>query len=302
MSSNDLGFRPRSYLYAPADRPEVVAKALASGAHVVIADLEDGLRDGDPTAARALFAEFLNTRAPENLKSAALHVRVNRADGQDGWNPDDLTVAVHKMVSGIRLPKAESATALTALDATLTKLETKAGIEPGSTRVYPLIESAAGVTNAVDMARAPRVQTLCLGGADLSADLGIGTAENKAFANPLGYVRSTLLLAARAAGLMGPIDTVTTNLNDLDQVKADAQEARRCGFSGKSLIHPKHLMAIHGAFMPSSEEVAQAQAVVAAWELARAAGQNTATVDGLFIDAPIAARAIQVIEEYQLHG
>ncbi len=298
VSSNSRISPLRSYLYAPADRPDVVVKALASDAHVVVIDLEDGLRDGDSVQARRLLRDLLTSMQASSEHGPEVHVRCSRATDGFGWSADDLAAAVGPRTSAIRLAKAEHPAALEELDAQLTNLENLNGVERGSTGLYPLIESALGIVNAADLARCTRVVGLCLGAADLSHDLGVEPASDPQGIDPLLHARGAMVLASRAAGLVGPIDSVCTNIANPDAAEAEARRARRLGFSGKSLIHPRQLRPIHIAFNPSDTELATAQLIADAWNDARKAGQSTTTVDGQFVDAPIAARAQHILKEH----
>ncbi|MEO6157248.1 MAG: CoA ester lyase [Ilumatobacteraceae bacterium] len=297
MSSRNRLAPPRSYLYAPADRPDVVTKALSSGAHVVVIDLEDGLRDGDAAKARVLLRQFFEERSATTDETVDIHVRCSRAPDGPGWNLEDLAVAVTGRSAAIRLAKAENPDALAALDAELSRLESAAGVKPGTTVVFPLIESALGIVNAAEMARAVRVRGLCLGAADLSRDLGVDPSDDPQALDPLSTARGMLVIAARAAGLDGPIDSVCTNLAIAEATEAEARRARRLGFSGKSLIHPRQLQPIHRAFASTYTELERARIIAAAWDRAVEVGETTTVVNGEFVDAPIAARAEQILKD-----
>lgn len=299
MSVGESTVVPRTYLYVPADLPDVVAKAIASQAEVVVLDLEDGLRHGDRNAARSLLAFFLDsvggrTELPE------LHARCGR-DG-DGWSAKDLTVAVHPRIRGIRLAKAEDPGAVAQLDDQLASLEAAAGMPVRSVAVYPIIETPVAVVRSLDLASAPRVRALCLGAADLSHSLGVDRVVEAGAIDPLQHVRGLLVLNSRAAGILGPIDSVCLEVRNPELVKFEAQRARALGFSGKSVTHPRQLEAVVEAFRPTNQEVAAAQAVIEAWRDATARGHTTTIADGTFVDAPIVARARQVLAQVSANG
>jgi citrate lyase subunit beta/citryl-CoA lyase len=155
-----------------------------------------------------------------------------------------------------------------------------------------MVETALGVLQAYDMARAsPRVRALCLGGEDLARDLGaVRTSEGQ----ELAYARAHVVLAARAAGVLA-VDTVYTNLADLDGLLAEARRMRQLGYSGKLLIHPAQIEPVHRAFAPSQEEVAYARRVLEAFEAAEGRGEGVIALDGQMIDAPVVARAREVL-------
>jgi citrate lyase subunit beta/citryl-CoA lyase len=155
-----------------------------------------------------------------------------------------------------------------------------------------MVETALGVLRAYEMAQASdRVQALCLGGEDLARDLG---AVRTRAGTEIAHARSQVVLAARAAGAHA-IDTIFTGLRDAEGLVADAQQARQLGYSGKLVIHPAQIEPVHRAFAPSQEEVAYAQRVLAAFESAEAGGDGVIALDGQMIDAPVVARARELI-------
>jgi citrate lyase subunit beta/citryl-CoA lyase len=174
----------------------------------------------------------------------------------------------------------------------LAALEHERGLPSGAVGILLMVETAQGVLNAYEMACASRrVWALCLGGEDLALDLGaIRTKEGL----ELAYARAQTVVAARAAGALA-LDTVYTDLNDLDGLLAEARQARQLGYSGKLLIHPAQIEPVHRAFAPSEEEVAYARRVLAAFEAAKARGDGVLALDGSMIDAPVVARAREVL-------
>lgn len=292
---------PRSYLFVPADRPERIAKALASGADAVIVDLEDAVAPGAKSGARQSLAAWLEDQACVTARAATappdggvaermpvpllppLFVRTNSAGTP--WFQDDLQVCSLPGVHGIVLPKAQ----------TLDELATVQAAAPQRV-LLPLIETALGVQAAVTLAGAPGVQRLVFGSLDLQADLGI-EADDEGEEEALLAFRSHLVLASRLGGLAAPVDGVSTALQDEAVVQRDTVRARRLGFGAKLCIHPKQVTAVHRGFAPSAEDVAWAQRVLQAYEAAQQAGGHGAVaVDGKMVDAPVLRRARTVLE------
>ena len=255
---------PRSYLFVPADRPERIAKALASGADAVIVDLEDAVAPAAKAAARAGLAAVLqSTGAPVLL-------RINGADSE--WFAADLAVCGLARVAGVVVAKAEDVAVLARV----------ADAAPGRF-VLPLVETALGFDAVRTLARCPGVQRLVFGSIDFQLDLGIdGEGEE------LLLFRSQLVLASRLAGLGAPVDGVSTAIADPAQLRADTDRARRLGFGAKLCIHPAQVALVNEGFSPSSEKVAWAERVVAA---AAAAGGAAVQVDGRMVDKPVLLRA-----------
>lgn len=281
------GVLHHSYLYAPGTRPDVMRKALRSGADVVLLDLEDAVPPGGKVQARAavltLLAEIADGAPPSGDHTPEVHVRINVDGGW--WDHDDLEAVVSPALSAIRLPKAEDPTAVHEVAAVLDRLERQHGIAAGRIGLYPLIESAAGIDRARDLLSCPRVVRAALGSSDLLADLGI-LEDTPA---TTGFLRGALVLASRLAGAGPPIDSVHTDLDDLEGLRRAGRWARDMGFVGKSLIHPRQIDPTHEAFAPTDAEVARATAL-----LDRA--DDGASRDGSqFVDPAVVARARSVL-------
>lgn len=273
----------RSYLYAPASNVAILAKVFGRGADAVVLDLEDGVAPDDKDTARHALAGFLD--AAESLPTRPrLLVRINR-DG-DGWSHEDLLVAVHGAADELSLPKVEDPAAVRALIDTLDELEVRRGLPVGRTGLHLLIESAAGVEAAGELARLARVQRFGLGAADLAADLGIAGNVHPGL---LDHVRGRLVLASRAAGIGPPVAPVHLDVGDAEGLGEAARRARAFGFFGASVIHPGQIAIVNDVFTPSADELAWATRVIAA------AGQpgvgGAFLLDDTLVDAPVLARA-----------
>jgi citrate lyase subunit beta/citryl-CoA lyase len=258
-----------TWLYVPGDRPDRFAKAVASGADAVIIDLEDAVHPSRKAYARAAAAEFCADR-----HDVPLQVRVNRGDAADL-----AALRAAPGVDGLRLPKVESPD------------EVRQVAAAGRAALHCLVESALGVHRAYDIATAhPAVASIGLGEADLRADLGVG--ENTG----LGYARSRVVVAARAAGLPPPAMSVYPNVADLDGLAASCRAGRSLGFRGRAAIHPCQLPVIVDAFRPTAAEVRRAEEILSALDGSAAAGGGTAVLpDGHFADRAMLAGARRVV-------
>lgn len=275
----------RSYLYAPGSSPAVMRKALMAGADAVVLDLEDAVASREKARAREAVADLLDEIAgsPAHI---GVYARINR-DGA-GYQDLDLAAVVRPGLDGIRLPKAESPEALANVAARLDDLEMEAGLAARHVTLVPIVESAAGAIALTALAEAtPRVTRLAFGGADLLADLGASGDDELATL----HVRGELVLRSRAAGLGPPIDTVYTDLDDENGLRAEAFRARAMGFYGKSVIHPRQLAAVHDVFSPTDEEIAWAERVMASAGVAEEDGRGAVMTEGDFVDAAIVLRA-----------
>lgn len=262
----------RTALFVPATRPERFAKALASGADVVIIDLEDAVERDAKDAARKNLMQFAAANP-----GASFLVRVN--DASAPWFNADLDVCGDlPNVTGVMLPKAESADQVN---------DAAAAGKP----VFPIIESARGIHAVGAIADAAGVSRLTFGALDLMLDLGV-TPDTAGAALLLNDVRCRILVQSRIHGLNSPIDSVHPDFADTDGLSAAARLACDMGFGGMLCIHPRQVDVVHRAFMPSSQELAWARRVVAE---AEASGSYAFKLDGKMVDLPVIERARRII-------
>jgi citrate lyase subunit beta/citryl-CoA lyase len=270
----------RSFLYVPATRPERFAKAVATGAHAVIVDLEDAVAPADKDRAReTLRAEAEALRARCDEAGCQLLVRPNARATQ--WHEADVEACAALPLHGVVVPKPDDAAALAALGQAIGKTVGKAR------DLYLLVESLAGFRNIEAISRAPGVRQMMLGAADLMLDIGI-THDDE----PLHYFRSLIVMHSRLAGLPAPVDGVCLALEDDEQMQREIARAKRFGFGAKLCVHPRQVQPIHQGFSPSAADIAWARRVV---EAAGAAEGAAVKVDGQLVDAPILEHARRLL-------
>jgi citrate lyase subunit beta / citryl-CoA lyase len=243
---------PLTWLYVPADRPDRVEKAVASRAHAVIVDLEDGVAAAAKAEARANLAELFRV-----VREKPVYVRVNA--GSD----DDLAAVAGLPLAGVFLPKVERPEDVPALPS-----------------VHAMVETARGVEAAFEIASHPVVHGLSLGEADLRSQTG-------ALEEGLDFVRSRIVNAAVAAGLPRPPQSVYMNVRDLEGLAASCRRGRALGHLGRSAIHPDQLDVIERAYLPTPQEVELARATV---EKLETAGVGE-VAGGTFVDPALAGSA-----------
>lgn len=266
---------PLTLLYVPADRPDRVAKALASDADVVLVDLEDAVAPSRKAEARDNAG-----RALAEVSGRAVQVRINHRDTP--WHADDVALLGSLPAAiGVRVPKVESVLEVRDLAAAL----------PGRA-LHLLVESALGVERAFELATAsPQVRSIGLGEADLRSDLRVDGEDG------LLWARSRVVVAARAAGLVPPVMSAFTNVRDLDGLAVSCRAGRALGFCGRTAIHPGQLDTIRAAFLPSVSEVAAAREVLERVGAAATEGVGAvALADGTFLDVAMVERARWVVE------
>ncbi|MFD8966230.1 HpcH/HpaI aldolase/citrate lyase family protein [Streptomyces sp. NPDC059568] len=251
---------PLTWLYVPGDRPEVMTKALSCGADVVILDLEDAVAPDRKEYARDAIADLLSSPHP-----VPVHVRI--ADEHDLPSLVGLPG-----LSGLRLPKVTHASDIHRVAARAPDIA-----------LYALLESALALENAYAVAGAhPAVRGISLGEADLRADLGVREDSG------LDWARSRAVVAARAAGLSPPVQSVFPDVRDLDGLAASCRHGRALGLLGRAAIHPRQLPVIEHAYLPTPREVAEAEEII---EAATTDAGAHALPDGRFVDAAIVAAA-----------
>jgi citrate lyase subunit beta/citryl-CoA lyase len=276
----------RSLLFVPGNKARMLKKARTLPADAVILDLEDGVPAGEKAIAR----ESVRHALESGEYGPYVVLRLNAF--HTGLSEDDLSEAFSAQVDAVCLPKVETARDVERLASLLAQIESRHDLPPGRIQIHLMVETASGVLNAYEMARASqRVRALCLGGEDLARDLGaVRTKEGQ----ELAFARAQMVLFARAAGAQG-IDTIYTDLTDPDGLLEDASFARQLGYSGKLVIHPGQIQPVHQAFALSTEEIAYASRVLEAFSAAEERGDGVIALDGQMIDAAVVARAREIL-------
>lgn len=284
----------RSMLYAPGSDPHKMRKALSAGADAVIFDLEDAVAEGRKQEARIEVARLLDELAADHAPHPPIFVRINGPSS--GALDADLDAAVRPPLSGLKLPKTEGPEELVVVDEACTTLEAKRGMTAGSTVVIPGIESARGVEALDGIARAPRVWCLSFGAVDFAMDLGTEpTAEGVESLVAL----SSIAIASAAAGLQQPMDSAWSDIGDEDGLRRVAGLARRLGFQGKAVIHPRQVPIVNDVFDISESEVRRARALVRAAGEASTEGRGAIQMAGALVDAAHVKRARAVVDAYE---
>ena len=270
---------PRSWLFVPADSEKKIAKAIASPADAVIFDLEDSVVPERKADARDILKAL-----PERDGGPLWWVRINPIGTEH--HKDDLELISRGDISGIVLPKAESG-------ADVTQLAHRTGSIP----VHAIVtETAASLFNLLSY-RDPKSPLVAMswGAEDLSAALGASSKydESGELAFTYKLARSLCLAGAVAAGVQ-PVDGVFADFRDEAGLRAEAEAARRDGFTGKLAIHPDQVEVINAAFTPSEEDVRAAEEVVAAFEAHPDAG--TVSIGGRMVDRPHLLQARRVLQ------
>ncbi|MGN0713656.1 MAG: HpcH/HpaI aldolase/citrate lyase family protein [Anaerovoracaceae bacterium] len=277
----------RSMLFLPGNSPNILLNADFLGSDSIILDLEDAVAPTEKDAARILVRNAITSLG----YTREVIVRINPVESPY-WQKD-LRAIIPVKPDMIMPTKVGCAADVKIVADFITQLEKEFGMEEGGVKMIPLIETALGVENAYEIASAnPRVTAIFLGGEDFTADMRCKRTKE---GTEIFYARSRMVLAARAAGV-DVYDTPWTDVEDYDGLIEDAKFAKSLGFTGKSSISPRHIPFINEVFSPTEEEIQYARDVFACIEKAKAEGKGVVSLRGKMIDAPIVARARQVLE------
>jgi citrate lyase subunit beta/citryl-CoA lyase len=285
----------RSLMFVPGHRSRMVERALGlsefapTTLDVAILDLEDGVPPDEKDRARAAIASVLGL--PSASEGPARYVRVN---AEPAARDADLAAILRPGLDGIVAPKIDDPDEVVRLSRDLDEREDAAGMTRGSIRIVASIESARGLLEAHSIAASTdRVIALLFGAEDFARDLAL-PAERQAEAAELLYPRSAVVVAAVAARRQA-IDGIWPDVTDAEGLRRDSIQARRLGFSGKSLIHPGQIETINEVFSPSAAEASYARRVVAAFDEGQAKGLGAVALDGKLLDKPIVERALRTL-------
>ncbi len=280
--------RLRSWMFVPGHIEKMVHKSFGLPVDAIMFDIEDGVLPSSKPLARETIGNALN-RA---VGGPTRFVRINSI--RHGDAKADLEAVVRPGLRGIVVPKVETADDIRRADGLLFEIELRRALS-SQVGIVAGIESAVGLLNAPAIGLASeRVCGLMLGAEDLSKDIGL-PIRREAEAHELLYARSALVIAATAARVQS-IDQVWPDIKDFEGLRRDSLQARRLGFSGKSLIHPSQIDPINDAFSPSAEDLEFARRVLDAFKEATERGLGSVAFGGQLLDKPIVERARATLE------
>ncbi|WP_426518149.1 HpcH/HpaI aldolase/citrate lyase family protein [Diaminobutyricibacter sp. McL0618] len=284
----------RSMLFVPGHKPSWADKGLASGADALILDLEDSVPGDDKDGARPIVAETID-RLHQDKVRADIWVRPNaEVTGVQGL---DLEAVVRPGLAGLFLPKVFDADEIKRIDAVVTHIERRDGLKPGGVELIVSYETAVSMAHCEEIACAsPRIASL-LGATGPSADVGreLGFEFTARGLESL-YLRSRIVLAARAAGLHHPVAGVWQDIRDLEGARQFTLDQKQLGYRGLVCIHPSHIAIANEVFTPTPEDVDLSRRVIEAFHRAEAAGSAAVEFEGQHIDLAHAKTAQGIID------
>lgn len=276
----------RTMMFVPGNNPGMMADAHIYGPDSIMLDLEDSVTMAEKDAARLLVHQALKTVDYGNTEMV---VRINPLNTPYGKK--DIEAVVKAGVDVIRMPKTETAEEVVEVEREIERVERELGCV-GRTKIMAAIESTLGIVNAYAIATAsPRMMGIALGAEDYCANL---KAQRTPGGDELRLARETIVVAARAAGI-DALDTVYSNLNDMETFRQEVEYIKTLGFDGKSIINPRQIEVINEVFAPKEKEITKARAIIAAIKEAEAKGSGVIALNGKMIDRPVVIRAQRTI-------
>nr|MBC8450591.1 citrate lyase subunit gamma [bacterium] len=275
----------RSRLYLPGDQSKLMLNAGLHGPDAIILDLEDSVAPGEKDAARFIVRNALRT---VDFFGAERMVRINQLPA----GLEDLDYLVPHNVHLILIPKVESPEQVIAIDTRIQELKAEHGVD-ADIYLMPIVESALGCWRAYEIAAAsPSVVALAIGLEDYTADIG---TERTNVGRESFWARAQVVNGARAAGVQA-IDTVFSDVTDMEGLMESVLEAKSLGFDGKGCIHPRQIDVVHKGFAPKEKEIDKAKKIVIAFEKAETEGLGVVSLGSKMIDPPVVKRALRTVD------
>lgn len=274
-------------MFVPGNNPGMMQDAFVYGPDSIMLDLEDSVKMSEKDAARLLVYNALKSI---DYGDTEMVVRINPLSSPYGRK--DVEAVVKAGVDVIRMPKTETAAEVRELEAEIEKVERELGCV-GRTLIMAAIESAEGICNAFEIAKASkRMMGIALGAEDYTANL---KTQRTPEGTELLFARQTIIVAARAAGI-DAFDTVYSNLDDMDTFRREVELIHTLGFDGKSIINPRQIQIVNEVFAPSMKAIEKAKKIIAGIKEAEAKGSGVISVNGKMVDRPVVIRAERVME------
>ena len=274
-------------MFVPGNNPGMMADAHIYGPDSIMLDLEESVTIAEKDTARLLVYNALRS---VDYGDTEMVVRINPLNTPYGRK--DIEAVVKAGVHVIRMPKTETAAEVEEVEREIEKVEREIGCL-GRTRIMAAIESALGVVNAYAIATAsPRMMGIALGAEDYCANL---KTQRTPGGDELRLARETIVVAARAAGI-DALDTVYSNLDDMETFRKEVELIHTLGFDGKSIINPRQIEIVNEVFAPTPRAIEKARAIIAAIREAERRGSGVVSVNGKMVDRPVVIRAQRTID------
>ena len=274
-------------MFIPGNNPAMMQDAFIYAPDSIMLDLEDSVTMAEKDAARLLVYNALKTIDYGNIEMV---VRINPLNTPYGKK--DIEAVVKAGVHVIRMPKTETAEEVREVEREIERVEQEIGCV-GRTQIMAAIESALGIVNAYEIAVASkRMMGIALGAEDYCANL---KTQRTPGGDELLLARETIVVAARAAGI-DALDTVYSNLDDMETFRKEVELIKTLGFDGKSIINPRQIDIVNEVFAPKEKDINKALTILAAIKEAEKKGSGVIAVNGKMVDRPVVIRAQRTID------
>ncbi len=283
----------RTMMFVPGNNPAMMQDAYIYKPDSIMLDLEDSVSMAEKDAARLLVHNALKTIDYGNTEMV---VRINPLSTPYGKK--DIEAVIKAGVHVIRMPKTETAEEVVEVEREIERVEKELGCL-GRTQIMAAIEGALGVVNAYAIATASkRMMGIALGAEDYCANMKTQRSKE---GEELRLARETIVVAARAAGIAA-LDTVYSNLNDMETFRKEVEYIKTIGFDGKSIINPRQIEIVNEVFAPTQKDIDKALTIIAAIKEAEKKGSGVISVNGKMVDRPVVIRAERTIELAKASG
>lgn len=284
-----VSYPMRSLMFVPAHNLKLMDSAVKTDADILLLDVEDSVQPRqNKKHARENILKYI---AEDKFEDFRVFPRVN--DRESGELLKDITQLAIPGIDGFMYPKAYTGKDIYFFDKLLETIEYERGYEIGHFKIIPLIETASSVLHAEEIcAASDRVIAIAFGNEDFLTDID---GENDDEASTIFTARSLIAMAARSQGVI-PIDTVHIKVHDLENLEKNIKTAKKLGFEGMLVLHPKELELVHKYYSPTVDEIANAEKMVKAFEDSQKNGVGVAIVEGEFVGPPLVKKAKKVLE------
>jgi len=287
-----INYPMRSLMFVPAHNLKLMESAIKSNADILLPDLEDSVQPNvNKQIARDNIIKFVRE---DKFNKFNIFPRVN--DRESGELLKDIYQLTIEGIEGFMYPKSKTGQDIYFFDKLLETIEYEKGFPLGTFKIIPLIETTSSILHAEEICKASdRVIAIAFGNEDYLTDLqGINDQE----ASTIFTARSLIAIAARSQNVV-PIDTVHIKVHDLEDLEKNIKIAKKLGFEGMLILHPKELDLAHKYYSPTEEEVQAAKKMVEAFEESERQGVGVAIVDGKFVGPPLVKNAKKVLDKHQ---
>jgi citrate lyase subunit beta/citryl-CoA lyase len=289
----NIPFLMRSLLFVPAHNDKLMKSAVKVEADVLLFDIEDSVQPVEnKQVARDNIIEYLDQGL---FKGRIIFPRIN--DRESGQLLKDVTQLSIPGITGFMYPKAKRGEDIYFFDKLLETIEFEKGVEIGTFKIIPLIETASAVMNVQEICTASkRVVAIAFGSEDFITDLqGIHDAEHLSLFSP----RAMIAMGARAHNVI-PIDTVHVRVKDLEDLEGNLKLSVKLGYEGMLVLNPCELPLVHEYYTPSKDTIEYSKEIIRLDQIAKSEGKGVAIINGIFVGPPFVAKAKKILAKAEL--